>query len=72
MGMLLYMEEQKRLAALKQKEAESVEEIPFTDPEEPVEEAEVTAEQEKPAKPVTRRQPVKKSTTTATRRRRAK
>ena len=72
MGMLLYIEEQKRLAMMKQNQPDPADDLPFAEPEEPVEEAEVTAEQEKPAKPVTRRQPVKKSTTTATRRRRAK
>ena len=68
MGMLLYMEEQKRLAAMKQKKPVPVEEeIPFTEPEEPVPVAE-----EKPEKKVTRKQTVRKPATVTRRRKPAK
>lgn len=73
MGMLLYMEEQRRLAAMRQKKPVPVEEeIPFTDPEEPVPEAETTAEQEKPEKKVTRKSTVRKPATVTRRRKPAK
>lgn len=69
MGMLLYMEEQKRLNAAKQnKKAVPVEEeIPFTDPEEPI-----PMEEEKPEKKVTRKTTVRKPATVTRRRKPAK
>lgn len=69
MGMLLYMEEQKRLNAAKQKKktVPVEEEIPFTDPEEPVPVAE-----EKPEKKTVRKQTVRKPATVTRRRKPAK
>ena len=74
MGMLLYIEEQKRLEAekAKGKTVPAEEEIPFTDPKEPVPEAETTAEQEKPEKKVTRKSTVRKPATVTRRRKPAK
>ena len=69
MGMLLYIEEQKRLEAEKAKEktVPAEEEIPFTDPEEPVPVAE-----EKPEKKTVRKSTVRKPATVTRRRKPAK